>query len=61
MAELVQMPFEGITCVGPRNIVLDEGSAAGECIRRRRGVRETRRCGLLPNYFEHLSLYFYES
>ena len=56
MAEPIEMPFGSLTFVGQKNHVLDEGQ---DRTNQPRG-ETSRRCGLLPYYFEHLlsSSYF---
>ena len=54
MAELIEMPFAGLTHVDPKNHALD-GIKIGR-INSQSWWVTSRRCGLLPNYFGHLLL-----
>ena len=50
-AEPIEMPLYGLTCVGPRNHVLDEGPVITREWAAARNDRTA--CGRSPNYFEH--------
>jgi len=55
-AEAIEVPFTGLTHVGPSNHVLD-GVKIGRVHSPPRGVTR-RRCSLLPNYFADICFFF---